>query len=101
MSIFAGCARCWNRMVMMLWSKRCVALGTGFRPGSSLSLYIASWNIALSKPWSSLCQRLALIFIGAALLGWMADRLTLALLLAALGELAWQLWQLYRLDRWL
>ncbi len=55
----------------------------------------------MSKPWSSLCQRLALIFIGAALLGWMTDRLTLALLLAALGALAWQLWQLYRLDRWL
>ncbi len=29
------------------------------------------------------------------------ERLTLALLLTALGELAWQLWQLYRLDRWL
>jgi two-component system phosphate regulon sensor histidine kinase PhoR len=44
---------------------------------------------------------LALIFFSAALLGWMTDRLTLALLLAALGGLAWQLWQLYRLDRWL
>lgn len=57
--------------------------------------------MTLSKPWRSLCWQLARIFISAALLGWMIDRLTLALLLAALGGLAWQLWQLYRLDRWL
>ncbi len=51
--------------------------------------------------WLALWRRLALLFVGAALLGWLADRLTLALLLAALGGLAWQLGQLYRLDRWL
>jgi len=55
----------------------------------------------LSKSWWSLCRRLTLIFGGAALLGWMTGQLTLALLLAALGELFWQLRQLYRLDRWL
>jgi two-component system, OmpR family, phosphate regulon sensor histidine kinase PhoR len=55
----------------------------------------------MSPPWPALWRRLALIFLGAALLGWLADRLVLALLLASLGCLAWQLWQLYRLDRWL
>ncbi len=44
---------------------------------------------------------MALVFVSAALLGWIVDHLTLALLLAALGGLAWQLWHLYRLDRWL
>ena len=55
----------------------------------------------MSSPWPVLWRRLTLLFLGAALLGWLVDRLTLALLLAALGGLAWQLWQLYRLDRWL
>lgn len=54
-----------------------------------------------AKSWLSLYRRLALTFASAALLGWMTDHLTLALLLAASGELAWQLRQLYRLDRWL
>jgi len=54
-----------------------------------------------TPPWRSLYRRLALVLASAALLGWMVDHLTLALLLAALGELAWQLWQLHRLDRWL
>lgn len=53
------------------------------------------------SPWPALWRRLALLFASAALLGWLADRLTLGLLLAALGALAWQLGQLYRLDRWL
>jgi len=53
------------------------------------------------SPWPALWWRLTLLFIGAALLGWLADCLTLALLLASLGSLVWQLWQLYRLDRWL
>ncbi len=52
-------------------------------------------------PWPVLWRRLALLFLGAALLGGLVDHLLLALLLAALGSLAWQLWQLYRLDRWL
>jgi two-component system phosphate regulon sensor histidine kinase PhoR len=55
----------------------------------------------LPQPWPALGRRLALIFLGAALLGWMTGRLFPFLLLAALGCLAWQLWQLYRLDRWL
>lgn len=55
----------------------------------------------MATPWLALWQRLALLFLGAALLGWLADHLTLALLLAALGCLAWQLGQLYRLERWL
>jgi two-component system phosphate regulon sensor histidine kinase PhoR len=55
----------------------------------------------LSKSWWNLCRRLALIFAGAGLLGWMTGEFTLCLLLAALGGLVWQLGQLYRLDRWL
>ncbi len=55
----------------------------------------------MATSWPALWQRLALLFAGAALLGWLVDRLTLVVLLAALGSLAWQLGQLYRLDRWL
>ena len=55
----------------------------------------------MATPWLALWRRLALLFAGAALLGGLVDRLTLALLLAAVGGLAWQLWQLYRLERWL
>lgn len=54
-----------------------------------------------TQSWLSFYRRLALVFASAALLGGMLDHLTLALLLAALGELAWQAWQLYCLDRWL
>ncbi|HRD50692.1 MAG: phosphate regulon sensor histidine kinase PhoR [Candidatus Competibacter sp.] len=55
----------------------------------------------MSPSWRGLLRKLALAFLGAALLGWLADRLLLALLLTALGCLVWQLWQLRRLDRWL
>jgi len=55
----------------------------------------------VATPWLVLWRRLALLFLAAALLGGLTGRLTLALLLAAVGSLAWQLWQLYRLDRWL
>jgi len=55
----------------------------------------------VSRSWPALWRRLALLFLSAALLGWMTGYLPLFLLLAALGGLIWQLWQLYRLDRWL
>jgi len=55
----------------------------------------------VSRSWPALWRRLALLFLSAALLGWMTGYLPLFLLLAALGGLNWQLWQLYRLDRWL
>ncbi|MDS4022374.1 MAG: phosphate regulon sensor histidine kinase PhoR [Candidatus Competibacter sp.] len=55
----------------------------------------------MSRPWLALGRRLALIFLGAALLGWIAGRLLPFLLLAALACLAWQIWRLYLLDRWL
>ncbi len=55
----------------------------------------------MSRSWPALWRRLALLFLSAALLGWMTGYLPLFLLLAALGGLTWQLWQLYRLDRWL
>ena len=55
----------------------------------------------MATPWLALWWRLALLFLAAALLGGLTGHLTLTLLLAALGGLAWQLWQLYRLDHWL
>ena len=55
----------------------------------------------MATPWLALWWRLGLLFLAAALLGGLTGRLTLALLLAAVGSLAWQLWQLYRLERWL
>lgn len=48
-----------------------------------------------------MCRRLGLIFLGAALLGGLAGQLLPALLIAVAGALVWQLWQLYRLERWL
>jgi two-component system phosphate regulon sensor histidine kinase PhoR len=53
------------------------------------------------RSWPALWRRLALIFLGAALLGWITGLLLPFLLLAALGCLGEQLWRLYRLDRWL
>ncbi len=55
----------------------------------------------MTSSWLALWRRLALLFLGAALLGWSVGHPTLALLLTALGCLIWQLGQLYRLDRWL
>ncbi|HHW75438.1 MAG TPA: phosphate regulon sensor histidine kinase PhoR [Xanthomonadaceae bacterium] len=55
----------------------------------------------MPRSWLALWRRLALIFLSAALLGRIAGQPLLALLIAALGCLAWQLWRLYRLDRWL
>ena len=55
----------------------------------------------MTTAWAALAWRLALVGSGAAVLGILIDRLTLLLLLAAVGGLAWQLGQLYRLDRWL
>jgi len=55
----------------------------------------------VTSSWLALWRRLALLFLGAALLGWSVGHPTLALLLTALGCLIWQLGQLYRLDRWL
>lgn len=55
----------------------------------------------MSRPWLALWRRLTLIFVSAALLGWIAGQLLLALFIAASGCLAWQLWRLHRLDRWL
>ncbi len=55
----------------------------------------------MSGSWWALCRRLGLIFLCAALLGVLAGQLLLALLIAVSGILVWQLWQLYRLERWL
>jgi two-component system, OmpR family, phosphate regulon sensor histidine kinase PhoR len=55
----------------------------------------------VANPWRTLIWRLALLFLGTALLGGLVGHVWLALLLAAWGALAWQLWQLYQLERWL
>ncbi len=55
----------------------------------------------MSPSWWSLLRRQALILLGAAWVGWLADHPLAALLLAALGCLAWQMWKLRQLDRWL
>ena len=46
-------------------------------------------------------RQLTLLFLTAALLGGITGYLLHCLLLAALSSLGWQLWRLYRLDRWL
>ncbi len=53
------------------------------------------------NPWRALVWRLTLLFLGAALLGGLVGQFWLALLVAALSGLAWQLWQLHQLERWL
>lgn len=55
----------------------------------------------MPQPWRVLLRRQGVLLLVAMALGWMLGQLQLALLLAALGSLAWQLWQLYRVDRWL
>lgn len=55
----------------------------------------------MSRSWWALSRRFGLIVFGAALLGWLAGQMLPALLVAVAGCLAWQSWQLYRLDRWL
>ena len=55
----------------------------------------------MSASWFALGRRWALLFLSAALLGRLTDHLSLALLLAALGCLAWHMWQLRRLEHWL
>ncbi len=55
----------------------------------------------MSRSWWLLWRRLALLFLSAALLGGMTGYLLPGLLVVALGGLAWQLWRLNRLDRWL
>ncbi|MFZ1860142.1 MAG: phosphate regulon sensor histidine kinase PhoR [Candidatus Competibacter sp.] len=55
----------------------------------------------MSHAWWSLAWRLGALFLGAAWLGWLAGQVLSGLLLAAVGALAWQLWRLYQLERWL
>lgn len=51
--------------------------------------------------WRALIWRLTWLFLGAAVLGGLVGQVLPALLLAAWGALAWQLWRLYQLERWL
>jgi len=45
--------------------------------------------------------RLAGLLVAGAFIGWLYDATALGMLVAALGVLAWHLWNLYRLDLWL
>jgi two-component system phosphate regulon sensor histidine kinase PhoR len=51
--------------------------------------------------WPKVIGRTLGLLAGAVLLGWLIGRMTLALLAATLVILVWQLFQLYRLERWL
>jgi two-component system phosphate regulon sensor histidine kinase PhoR len=51
--------------------------------------------------WTSELLRLGGLVLAGALVGWLYDHAALGALLAALGALAWHLWNLYRLDLWL
>ncbi len=51
--------------------------------------------------WTSALLRLAVLLGVGALIGWVYDGVILGMLIAALGALAWHLYNLYRLDRWL
>ncbi|QQS55181.1 MAG: phosphate regulon sensor histidine kinase PhoR [Candidatus Competibacteraceae bacterium] len=55
----------------------------------------------MSRSWWSLLRRQASILLGAAWAGWLVGHPLGALLLATLGCLAWQMWKLWQLDRWL
>ncbi|MCL4791976.1 MAG: phosphate regulon sensor histidine kinase PhoR, partial [Gammaproteobacteria bacterium] len=51
--------------------------------------------------WTSTLVRLVLGLIAGALIGLIYDRPALGMLIVALGALAWHLYNLYRLERWL
>jgi CheY-like chemotaxis protein len=86
-----ACARYWSRTVYdALDPDGARQPATGFQPESELVRLL----VGCVGVW-------ALIFLGAALLGWLAGQLLPALLIAVAGALVWQLWQLYRLERWL
>lgn len=51
--------------------------------------------------WWKLCRRLGLVLVGAWWLGWLTGQMVSVLLITVSGILVWQLWQLYRLERWL
>ena len=51
--------------------------------------------------WTSTIVRLVLGLIAGALIGLIYDRPALGMLIVALGALAWHLYNLYRLERWL
>ena len=51
--------------------------------------------------WTWMLFRLGLALVGGALIGLIYDRPALGMLIVALGALGWQLYNLYRLERWL
>lgn len=55
----------------------------------------------VDNPWPGVLRRLALLIGAAALLGWLIGDVVLGVLIGSLGYLAWHLYQLARLERWL
>jgi two-component system phosphate regulon sensor histidine kinase PhoR len=55
----------------------------------------------MPRIWLGFLLRLALLALAGSIIGWSYDQPLLGLLLAILVALAWQLFWLYRLDRWL
>ena len=53
-----------------------------------------------SRSWRRLGQRLGFVIVLSVFLGTISEQLTLVLLIAVSGCLLWQLWELYRLERW-
>jgi two-component system phosphate regulon sensor histidine kinase PhoR len=51
--------------------------------------------------WTATLLRLAALLVAGGLLGWFYDALVPGVLIASLGALAWHLYHLYQLDRWL
>lgn len=57
--------------------------------------------MSVDNPWPGVLRRLALLIGAAALLGWLIGDVVLGVLIGSLGYLAWHLYQLARLERWL
>ncbi len=55
----------------------------------------------MPSAWTASLLRLAGLVAGGGLIGWVYGQVLLGALLAAFGALAWHLYNLYRLDRWL
>ncbi len=55
----------------------------------------------MTKLWLATLGRTLGLLLGSALLGWTYGQITITVLAAALGCLAWHLFHLYRLERWL
>lgn len=55
----------------------------------------------MPRDWTVSLLKLAMLLLAGCFIGWLYDRALAGLLVASLGALGWQLYNLYRLDRWL